>query len=49
MMMYKEVEVGLCSFLTWAEGGQASGLFYAVGADARQRNALAVSMRWEAG
>ena len=49
MMMYKDVEVGLCSFLSWAVGGQASGLFHAVGAETRQRNALAVSMRWEAG
>lgn len=43
-MMYKEVEVGLRSFLTWAVGGQASGLFYAVVAESRQRNALTVSM-----
>jgi hypothetical protein len=48
-MMYKEVEVGLRSFITWAVGGQASGLFHAVVAETRQRNALAVSMRWEAG
>jgi hypothetical protein len=48
-MMYKDMEVGLHSFVTWAAGGQASGLFHAVVAETRQRNALAVSMRWEAG
>lgn len=49
MVMYKEVEVGLRSFLTWAVGGQASGLFHAVVAETRQRNVLTVSVRWEAG
>lgn len=49
MMVYKEVEVGLRSFLTLAVGGQSSGLFHAVVAETRQRNSLAVTMRWEAG
>jgi len=47
-MIYKDVEVRLHSFVTWAVGGQANGQFHAVLLKLA-KDALAIRVKREAG